>query len=565
MPLWFPIDLTSARRPLLYPNETDILVQDGIGLYEGNAKVNELQDGRVYLTTHRLCYVDNLHPVSSHAVGLDLSIVVRIQFTPRMLRSSPKIALYTTLDGSSASSPQSSGRGTPDLEFQQRLGRYGALDGAFTWICPICSYSNSMTVMSAMEGTIPVCLTCGIKPPNSVIEKARAASEEAQQAVRHTYAVPLPSGTEIESGFPCPRCTFVNHPSLRNCELCGARLVSHNLPPVLVNQSDHDYRQFSASSPSLNNPNVEESTIVKISFHSGGERQFLDSLKLVLQDRAWSRRVHSKPNAGTFQDRHYHHHGGHHLSHVNHVPKSGIQDLEKKNAKQLQHNTELLSSLNDLESLMGKAKDLINLADSLAKQLVNTQGIPEQARNALVMSSEALSLSSPIITRQMAGTTDGTFFSELSRHIAEYLDSGVLIREGGILTLFDLYALYNRARGISLISPKDFYQACSIFDKLKLPFRLRRFKSGVIVVQEAFYSEEVTNKMLYDWISALSTAKGQSFVGVTPQTVNQKFGWSVMVAFEELEAAENSGQLCRDASIEGVSFYLNLIVSSKLD
>lgn len=35
MRFWRPIELTAAHRPVLYDDETDILVQNSVGIYEG--------------------------------------------------------------------------------------------------------------------------------------------------------------------------------------------------------------------------------------------------------------------------------------------------------------------------------------------------------------------------------------------------------------------------------------------------------------------------------------------------------------------------------------------------
>lgn len=71
-------------------------------------------------------------------------------------------------------------------------------------------------------------------------------------------------------------------------------------------------------------------------------------------------------------------------------------------------------------------------------------------------------------------------------------------------SLTDLYCIFNRARGVgkyshfrstaqtvcryswslaALISPEDLYKASQQFEALQLPFRLRRFPSGLLVVQ----------------------------------------------------------------------------------
>ena len=48
-------------------------------------------------------------------------------------------------------------------------------------------------------------------------------------------------------------------------------------------------------------------------------------------------------------------------------------------------------------------------------------------------------------------------------------------------------------------------------------------------------------------------------LGVTAQEAAQRFGWSIGVAIEELEMAEDRGVLCRDEGIEGVKFWINHI------
>lgn len=60
--LLFPVDLTSALRPTLLQDETLLFVQDAVGLYAGTLKVPDYQNGQIYLTSHRVCYIDNDQP-----------------------------------------------------------------------------------------------------------------------------------------------------------------------------------------------------------------------------------------------------------------------------------------------------------------------------------------------------------------------------------------------------------------------------------------------------------------------------------------------------------------------
>jgi len=48
--------------------------------------------------------------------------------------------------------------------------------------------------------------------------------------------------------------------------------------------------------------------------------------------------------------------------------------------------------------------------------------------------------------------------------------------------------------------------------------------------------------------------------GVTAQDAADHFGWSIGVAAEELEMAEEKGALCREESIEGLRFWENWFV-----
>ena len=65
-----PVDLTSALRPALLQDEALLFVQDEVGLYQGNHKAQEYQNGHLYLTSHRACYVDNENPRSKSVAAL---------------------------------------------------------------------------------------------------------------------------------------------------------------------------------------------------------------------------------------------------------------------------------------------------------------------------------------------------------------------------------------------------------------------------------------------------------------------------------------------------------------
>jgi len=138
----------------------------------------------------------------------------------------------------------------------------------------------------------------------------------------------------------------------------------------------------------------------------------------------------------------------------------GINGLERASAAlRLQNDAVLQSSFNDLEQLMARAKDLIALAEQLASKLSTApSSSASDARVALRESTELLGLNTPIVTKEIAGGEEA-YWAELARQVAEFLTSvdrgsgeSILRREGGVLPLIDLFAIYNRARGVGKYS-----------------------------------------------------------------------------------------------------------------
>ena len=67
-----------------------------------------------------------------------------------------------------------------------------------------------------------------------------------------------------------------------------------------------------------------------------------------------------------------------------------------------------------------------------------------------------------------------------------------------------------------------------MFPKLRLPVRLKTFKSGLIVVMDSSSTEEVIERNLLRYIISLDS-------GATALQVGGKFNWSVGVATEILQ------------------------------
>jgi ESCRT-II complex subunit VPS36 len=438
------------------------------------------------------------------------------------------------------------------------------------------------------------CLACGIKPQFKLVYKAaitNAASRPAQLAavpvpvrapipVRGRPDIPRPQsdiypdrgdtpdqteGPEIngEASFQCPRCTFLNHPSLLSCELCGASLISQDLPLGLGKPA----MRSDSPGPVLNHlplPGMENNESIKLSFRGGGEKIFHERLKGSMIQRKWLLQGAPpvpKPNQDSRPSG-----PGSTTPTGERVKTVGIAGLEQRRLE-VRKNNELVigNAFEDLEALMASAKEIIALAESFASSNGNSSSESSAVANALGL----------VTTKDMLGggsNSETLYISELSRNLAEFLTDdarGVLRKAGGIISLVDLWAMFNRARGgVELVSPLDFEKAARLWEALRLPVRLRQFKSGVLVVQGSDRTDEKTIKALLSWLSDLHVFPPDRELawdwqlfgrGVTAQDAAERFSWSIGVAEEELEMAEEKGALCREEGIEGLKFWENWI------
>lgn len=551
-------------------------------------KLPEYQHGQAYLTSHRACYVDHADP-RARSVAVHLKDVERADFYAGFLKSSAKITLYPKpIRQLSRTPPPAAQRASPTSS-DGRASPVSVPPPTATWVCPICSFSNPLpsnfdpTTANART-PLPPCLACGIKPPLPLVAKAAIA------ALRNRpVPSPLPEQSNTNGGndgngqqaggssFACPRCTFHNHPSLLVCEMCGASLQSAGNKRL---EAARAIVRPESPGPILSSSPLREDAVesIKFSFRGGGEKVFYERLKNALVQRKWLLQSappfpRSRPSSGAFGDSY--------SPIESSAPDSpsrpkvvGIAGLERRGLEQRRNNEVVIgNAFEDLEALMASAKDVIALAEQFATQAnLGTNGSSE----ASALASQSASALSLITTKDMVGSgSESLYVTELSRNLAEWLtdDSrGVLRNEGGIVTLVDLWALFNRTRGgVELISPTDFERAARKWDELRLPVRLRQFKSGLLVVQGRDRTDEKTIASLLAWLRELHLEPPAAEVswdwrtygrGVTAQEAAERFKWSVGVATEELEMAEERGALCREQGLDGLKFWENYLSST---
>ena len=535
------------------------------------------QNGHVYLTSHRICYVDNTE-ARKNSIAIDLRDVGHYDFYAGFLKSSAKITispkpskhlsgLVSQVDRLEFSTPRGSPSPGPGNWISPIPIRVPSKPSV-TWICSICSFSNllspSFDINTANQNTVlQPCQTCGIKPTLAHVLKA-AISATAQRPAPdfQQSSVVLnkshdPSLTQIkEASFQCPRCTFSNHPSLLTCEMCGAPLIASNQNVEMPSIRPLSPGPVLERLESLSSVEHEK---IKLSFRAGGAQIFYERLKGAITQRKWL--LTNAPPIPTPVSETDSNKSGKSTP----GPESeavGIAGLELLSNERRKNNATVINSaFSDLEALIASAQDIIALAESLSKK---TQG--SSAKAILNESVASLGMSA---TKDMLGS-DALYLSELSRTLAEYLTddrAGVLKNEGGIMTLVDLWARFNRKRnGVELVRPSDFEKAARRWVPLGLPVRLREFKNGLLVVQRHDWTDSKIVGQLLAWFQEFRIFEPVQPVpwdwrlfgrGVSAQEAANHFGWSLGVAIEELEMAEDKGVLCREETPEGIKFWEN--------
>lgn len=245
------------------------------------------QLGTVHITSHRLLYIDLTNP-AAFSIAVNLSSIRQTDYYAGFLKSSAKVTLVLGV-----AETEGEGDAGEDVAPPQPTFFIEA------WICPICSYSNPP---SANEGK-PKCHLCGVtrdvqatpaRPILAAPIPLRASESGISQSLPSSPIAanfPGPSSSAVPPAdnqeIPCPACTFLNHPSMRLCEMCSTPLrVRPRSPPPRPSTSQAG--QASVPESRATTPAPES---MKISFRKGGDKAFYAALKRTLQGKAWETKV----------------------------------------------------------------------------------------------------------------------------------------------------------------------------------------------------------------------------------------------------------------------------------
>jgi len=158
---------------------------------------------------------------------------------------------------------------------------------------------------------------------------------------------------------------------------------------------------------------------------------------------------------------------------------------------------------------------------------------------------------------------EDAYYGTLARQLADFLRPKL---KNTMMTLTDVYCVYNRARGTNLISPEDLLQAVDQMEKIGgggLGLSHYQFPSGLRVLQDAALNQERMEDRLVEIAAAdssTSSSGGSGGGGITCQEASHILHLSVLLAQEQLTAAERHGALVRDETTESIRFYPNRFV-----
>eukprot|EP01063_Lacrimia_lanifica_P007259 TRINITY_DN14602_c0_g1_i1.p1 TRINITY_DN14602_c0_g1~~TRINITY_DN14602_c0_g1_i1.p1 ORF type:complete len:518 (+),score=167.58 TRINITY_DN14602_c0_g1_i1:70-1623(+) len=234
-------------------------------------------------------------------------------------------------------------------------------------------------------------------------------------------------------------------------------------------------------------------------------------------------------------------------------PALGVGGLVRKiEHRDAQDASTLNSAFTDIDALMEVASDVTVLLKQLEESVVK-DSLKKGGDQSEVAAQEkdlndwmaSLGLCS-IVTKESVGM--GDYHLEVAKQLLEFLQAP-LQRQRGMLSVVDAYCLYNKARGVDLVSPGDMMKACQ---KLAaLPGSNIRM-TEVNGVQLLKLDDLAGDRMLLGLLADASAF-------VTPLALASHLSLPARVCSEILSDALQRGVLCIDAQHpQGAVFYRNL-------
>lgn len=404
-------------------------------------------------------------------------------------------------------------------------------------------------------------------PPSETKGEWQTRSRELQLTVTthrlvFFYQPPSSSSTKNSaSALPPQVVRFLHLSNIHQVEgTGGATLLRWNASSKIV-LSTYTYGDLILA---FTNPNS-----AALSSSSGSSKQLrdncLDHVEKALERRAWERAQKLQEKQKTQQRSVQRRVGVDHIlakQKLKHQTAAKLADKALEgDAEQLLHEAaELLQVINKYIAVIQKQQSSSSSSSTSSKESEDQQKLASLLQDMGMTS--ALTSSS----RSGAGGGGGKFrnkrggnnsnnnteyYTMLARQLADFL-LPKLPTMGGIITLTDVFCLFNRARGSNLISPEDLLMAANILndDLSELGISQKTFDgSGIVVLQ-------LNSRMIVEtdeWKDKI-----QTLCPTTALEASHSLKVSPVLALEQLQQAEKWGWLCRDTTLETTRFYTNI-------
>jgi ESCRT-II complex subunit VPS36 len=230
------------------------------------------------------------------------------------------------------------------------------------------------------------------------------------------------------------------------------------------------------------------------------------------------------------------------------------------------------TALMDLNHLIEKAREVVTTVQRYAQVIQEKKASSESSsvqddtlsetttqineRNEMETIMQEIGIISPV-TRLSSGRS---YHQQLAREICDILLSKQrLLRLGGMITLTDLYCLINKLHGTELVSPSDLLQASEYVEQLHLGIKLRIFPETQVKVLQLTSTNNGNddNQFISRIVQLLHDNEDYQRNGITINDLMRSMNLSFLIVKELLLIAEKEQFICRDESVEGISFFLN--------
>lgn len=293
---------------------------------------------------------------------------------------------------------------------------------------------------------------------------------------------------------------------------------------------------------------IDEKKTFELKFFGGDKEMALEKIIVTLQRKAWLEVAALKKVEEPI------------LS----ISQAGIGGLMRRQEKEHKTVDRIANAaISDMSTLISSAREVVSVIERYVAYS-SGQGVAETAseiseENELSNILLSIGIISPV-TKISAGKK---YHEQLARQLADILKTdNRLQRLGGMITLTDLYCIYNRARGTDLVSPDDLLEGVKCMQTLSLGIKLRKFDSGVMVAQDISLDDsEISNNILSLASQSMSMERGGEgggMSGISPSMVSKHFKISLLIAKEHLLIAEEKEIICRDETINGLFFFPNI-------